>query len=194
MSQERFNTSKNMDHTESFNAIVMPSRTIMLTGIPPELNNSDTLHSYFSKFGALLWVNEKYENDSEAAIVTFFSIGEAIAAYMCDDYILDVKSIRRRWFQYTEKCDLCSYKYSSQESIQKHIAQCHTSKDIEDDETIAEKDSNSKLQTAETNESVNGIQILISSYISFHFSLISFQSNFQFSCNGNASAINFQRL
>lgn len=149
-----------MDSAENFNAIVMPSRTIMLTGVPPELNNSETLHTYFSKFGALLWVNEKYEQDSEAAVITFFSIAEAIAAFMSNEAILEVDSIQKSWFEYTQKCDLCPYKYSSQESIRKHIAQCHTSKECSDDSVSDIKEV--------YHESANGIKI--HSYtISFHF-------------------------
>lgn len=122
-----------MECAENFNAIVMPSRTIMLTCVPPELNNSETLHAYFSKFGALLWVNEKYERDPETAIITFFSIAEAIGAFMSNEAILEVDSIQRSWFEYTEKCEYCPYKYSSQESIKKHIAQCHAAKGFEDE-------------------------------------------------------------
>lgn len=106
----------------------MPSRTIMLTGIPPEMNNSETLHSYFSNFGALLWVNERYEQDPQTALITFFSIAEAISVFMSNEPILDVDSIRKSWFEYSKKCELCSYKYTSQESIKRHMEQYHTAK------------------------------------------------------------------
>lgn len=101
-------------------AVVMPSRTLMLTGVPADLNISDKLHNYFKKFGALLWVNEKYEADTECAVITFFSIADAIAAFMCTEPVLDIVSIQKSWFEYTKKCDLCPYKYSSEESIKQH--------------------------------------------------------------------------
>lgn len=171
-----------MDYTENFNAIVMPSRTVMLTGVPPELNNSETLHTYFSKFGALLWVNEKYEQDPEAAVITFFSIAEAIAAFMSNEAVLDVDSIQKSWFEYTQKCDRCPYKYSSQESIRKHIAQCHTSKKFEDDSATALADDK------DVNEPVKGTEIYSYKY-SLHINL-----DFHYSCYGHVSATNCQRL
>lgn len=110
--------------TES-SAVVMPSRTIMLSGVPAELNNSDELHKYFSKFGALLWVNEKYESDVNAAVITYFSIADAIAAFMSSEPVLDARSIQKSWFEYTKKCELCPYKYSSEDSIRQHMETQH---------------------------------------------------------------------
>lgn len=108
-------------------AVVMPSRTLMLTGVPPELNNSDELHKYFSKFGALLWVNEKYESDIDVAVITFFSIADAIAAFMSCEPVMEIHSIQKSWFEYTKKCELCPYKYSSEDSIKQHMELQHPS-------------------------------------------------------------------
>lgn len=131
-----------MDRNDNFGAIIMPSRTIMLTGIPPELNNTETLHSYFCNFGSLLWVNERYENDPETALITFFSIAEAISVFMSNESILDINSIQKSWFEYTKKCELCSYKYSSQDSIKKHMEQYHMVKKTVDIEQNVEKFAN----------------------------------------------------
>lgn len=103
----------------------MPSRTILLTGVPSELNNESMLHSYFSKFGSVLWVNEMYERNENIAVITFFSISEAIAAFMSNEPVLENSSIQKSWFEYAKKCELCSYKYSSTESIKQHTEQCH---------------------------------------------------------------------
>lgn len=108
--------------------VAMPSRTLMLKGIPRELNNNETIHNYFSKFGAILWVNERYEDDPGAAIVTFFSISDAIAAIMSDEHPMDFSSIQKFWFEYMQKCDFCSYKYSSDYSIKQHMAMFHSDK------------------------------------------------------------------
>lgn len=108
--------------------VAMPSRTVMLKGIPRELNNNETIHNYFSKFGAILWVNERYENDPGAAIVTFFSISDAIAAIMSDEHPMDFSSIHKSWFEYTQQCEFCSYKYSSEYSIKQHMAMYHSDK------------------------------------------------------------------
>lgn len=108
-------------------AVVMPSRTLMLTGIPIELNNNDKLHDYFSQFGALLWVNEKYESNIEIAVITFFSIADAIAAFMSSEPVMNVTSIEKSWFEYTKKCELCPYKYSSEDSIKQHMELHHQS-------------------------------------------------------------------
>lgn len=116
-----------MDTIENGDAVVMPSRTLMLKGIPPELNNSDAIHTYFSKFGAVLWVNDKYDSDPEAAVVTFFSIADAIAAYMSNESTMEVEYIQKSWFEYSKKCDLCSYKYSSEDSIKQHMMTNHSS-------------------------------------------------------------------
>ncbi|XP_055308921.1 myosin heavy chain, clone 203-like [Sitodiplosis mosellana] len=108
-------------------AVVMPSRTLMLTGVPAELNNSNELHKYFSKFGPLLWVNERYDSDMDVAVITFFSIADAIAAFMSSEPVLDIHSIQKTWFEYTKKCDVCPYKYSSEESIKQHMELQHPS-------------------------------------------------------------------
>lgn len=147
-----------MDQSDNYGAIVMPSRTIMLTGIPPELNNSETLHSYFSNFGALLWVNERYEQDPETALITFFSIAEAISVYMSNELILDVDSIRKSWFEYSKKCGLCSYKYTCQESIKRHMEQYHAAKidTFQKEDKIADAKAIENVDTS-TNLIVRGI-------------------------------------
>lgn len=117
-----------MDSGEHLKPIAMPSRTIILSNVPAELNDEDRLRAYFRQFGTLLWVNAAYEGDKQAAIVTFFSIGDAIAAFICNEAILDNDSIKKSWFQYTKKCNLCPYEYSSSQSIERHRARCHTSK------------------------------------------------------------------
>lgn len=131
-----------MDSSDCQNAILMPSRTIMLENVPAELNNGESLHSYFSRFGALLWVNDKYEQKSSDAVITFFSIGDAIAAFMCSEPVLDVVSIEKSWFQYTKTCELCPYKYSSENSIKQHMQQHHTHKHSTDQLQANEKDVN----------------------------------------------------
>lgn len=122
-----------MNYVADSNAVVMPSRTIMLIDVPPELNNSERLRTYFSKYGALLWVNEKYGHDSEAAI-TFFSISDAIAAFLDDEPVLENGLIRKSWFEYGQQCELCSYKYLSEESLQKHMAKYHMAERSENDQ------------------------------------------------------------
>lgn len=107
------------------NAVVMPSRTLLLTGVPIQMNNSDKIRDFFSKYGALLWVNERYESDPEIAVITFFSISDAIAAFMSIEPVLNVSSIKKSWFEYTKTCELCSYKYSCEESIEHHMAKYH---------------------------------------------------------------------
>lgn len=113
-----------MDST-GCDAVVMPSRTILLKGIPRGLNNGETIHNYFSKFGAILWVNEHYEGDPKAAIVTFFSISDAIAAMMSDEHPMDFGCVTKSWFEYTKNCNFCSYKYSTECSIKQHMATHH---------------------------------------------------------------------
>lgn len=117
-----------MSNDENINPIVIPSRTIILTDVPLELNDEETLRTYFSQFGTLLWVNAKYEENEQVAVVTFFSISDAIAAFMCDSAVLDDDSIRKSWFKYTKECNQCSYKYTLPKSIEQHKARCHSSK------------------------------------------------------------------
>lgn len=126
-------------------SVVMPSRTLMLTGVPVELNNSDKLHNYFSKFGALLWVNEKYEANIDTAVITFFSIADAIAAFMCSEAVLDVPTIQKSWFEYTKKCDFCPYKYSSDDSIKQHMELQHPDAKFSTDYDEFEAEKSSKV-------------------------------------------------
>lgn len=133
--------------------VAMPSRTILLKGIPRGLNNSESIHNYFSKFGAILWVNENYEGDPKAAIVTFFSISDAIGAMMSDEHPMEFSCIQKSWFEYTKTCDFCPYKYSAECSLKKHMETHHLDKDLngmyDDLDTSNSSDSNGSLPLEE---------------------------------------------
>lgn len=122
-----------MESGENFNAAGMPSRTILLTGIPPDLNTTEKLYAHFGTFGVLLNVNEKYDENPGSAIVTFFSISDAISAFISTEPILGVDTIQMSWSQYTKQCEFCSYKYSTDESIKQHVLSHHTSKEEAND-------------------------------------------------------------
>lgn len=47
---------------------------IALTDVPPEMNNEESLRTFFSQFGTLSWVNAKYEEDKQVAAATFLLI------------------------------------------------------------------------------------------------------------------------
>lgn len=96
-----------MDSNTNINAVAVPSRTILLTGVPSELNTEEKLRKHFSKFGVLLCVNEKYGQNSEVAVITFFSIADAIAAFISSEAVLDADTVQKSWFDDAPMQDKC---------------------------------------------------------------------------------------
>lgn len=112
------------------NMALKPSRNILLADIPPHLNDAEILREHFGTFGVLLSVKEKFDENPTLAIVTFFSIIDAISAFITSEPILGVESIQMSWLEYTKHCSLCSYQYSSEESIKQHVRNHHYSNEV----------------------------------------------------------------
>ncbi|XP_071057172.1 zinc finger protein swm [Onthophagus taurus] len=71
--------------------------SLELKKVPPGLNNITHLNNHFSKFGKILNIQVGYENDPEAAIVTFSSHAEANAAYRSTEAVLNNRFIKVFW-------------------------------------------------------------------------------------------------
>ncbi|XP_019862843.1 PREDICTED: RNA-binding protein 27-like [Amphimedon queenslandica] len=70
------------------------SDTIVLRKIPKDLNTITKLSGYFEKFGNIVNLQVRYENDPESAIVQFSSPSEAKAAHDCTEAVLNNRFIR----------------------------------------------------------------------------------------------------
>lgn len=112
------------------NMVPKPSRNILLADIPPHLNDAEILREHFGTFGMLLSVKERFDENPTLAIVTFFSIIDAISAFIASEPILGIESIQMSWLEYTKQCSLCSYQYSSEESIKQHVLTHHYSNEV----------------------------------------------------------------
>lgn len=71
-----------------------PSNTVLLRKIPRDLNSITKLSSHFEKFGTIVNLQVRYENDPESAIVQFSSPQEAKAAHDSVEAVLNNRFIR----------------------------------------------------------------------------------------------------
>ena len=65
--------------------------------IPIESNNIMALNGHFCKFGKIINIQINFENDPEAALVTFSSPDEAFRAYKSTEAVLNNRFIRVYW-------------------------------------------------------------------------------------------------
>ena len=65
--------------------------------IPRELNNIMDLNSHFLRFGKIVNIQINFENDPEAALITFSSPLEANIAYRSTEAVLNNRFIRVFW-------------------------------------------------------------------------------------------------
>lgn len=72
-------------------------RTLEVRKIPPELNTISKLNEYFGQFGEVTQIVVCHEGDREAALVTFASQSEAMAANRCPDAVLGNRFIKLFW-------------------------------------------------------------------------------------------------
>lgn len=71
--------------------------TLEVRRLPAHLNTIATLNDYFSKFGTIVNLQIKYENDPEAAVVQFASHAEAASAHRCPEAVLGNRFIKLFW-------------------------------------------------------------------------------------------------
>lgn len=71
--------------------------SLELKKVPPGLNNITHLNNHFSKFGQIVNIQVFYDNDPEAALVTFSSHAEANAAYRSTEAVLNNRFIKVFW-------------------------------------------------------------------------------------------------
>jgi RNA-binding protein 26 len=65
--------------------------------VPREHNNIMDLNSHFQKFGKIVNIQIQFENDPEAALVTFSAPNEAQSAYRSTEAVLNNRFIRVFW-------------------------------------------------------------------------------------------------
>jgi RNA-binding protein 26 len=71
--------------------------SLELRKIPRGLNAISHLNNHFSKFGKIVNIQVSYDNDPEAAIVTFSSHAEANVAYRSTEAVLNNRFIKVFW-------------------------------------------------------------------------------------------------
>lgn len=76
--------------------------SLELKKVPPGLNNITHLNNHFSKFGQIVNIQVFYDNDPEAALVTFSSHAEANAAYRSTEAVLNNRFIKVFWHTNTD--------------------------------------------------------------------------------------------
>ncbi|KAG8184148.1 hypothetical protein JTE90_010190 [Oedothorax gibbosus] len=74
-----------------------PRTTLEIRKIPSKQNTIKNLYQHFSKHGNIINIEVSYDNDPEAAIVTFSTNSEATAAYRSTEAILDNRFIKVFW-------------------------------------------------------------------------------------------------
>jgi RNA-binding protein 26 len=65
--------------------------------IPKEQNNISELNSHFVQFGKIINIQINFDNDPEAALITFSAPNEAYAAYKSTEAVLNNRFIRVFW-------------------------------------------------------------------------------------------------
>eukprot|EP00800_Vazella_pourtalesii_P016293 TRINITY_DN464_c0_g1_i9.p1 TRINITY_DN464_c0_g1~~TRINITY_DN464_c0_g1_i9.p1 ORF type:complete len:515 (-),score=113.32 TRINITY_DN464_c0_g1_i9:171-1715(-) len=70
------------------------STALILRKVPYELNTVAKLSNYFEKFGTVVNVQVRYDNDPEGALVRFVTPQEAKKAHDCSDAVLGNRFIR----------------------------------------------------------------------------------------------------
>ena len=71
--------------------------TLEVRRLPSHLNTIASLNDYFSKFGTIVNLQIKYDNDPEGAVVQFASHPEAAAAHRCPEAVLGNRFIKLFW-------------------------------------------------------------------------------------------------
>ncbi|KRX77959.1 RNA-binding protein 26 [Trichinella sp. T6] len=73
------------------------SRTLEVRRIPQPLNTITKLNEHFSQFGHITNIEVCYEGDPQAALITYMTRPQALAAYKSTDPILNNRFIRVFW-------------------------------------------------------------------------------------------------
>ncbi|KHN74370.1 RNA-binding protein 26 [Toxocara canis] len=76
---------------------VANNRTLQVRKIPAEMNNIAKLNEHFANFGQIINIQVCYEGDPEAALITYSTRGEAMAAYKSTTPILNNRFIKVFW-------------------------------------------------------------------------------------------------
>lgn len=73
------------------------NRTLQVRKIPPEMNNITKLNEHFAQFGQIVNIQVCYDGDLEAALITYATRLEAMAAYKSTIPILNNRFIKVFW-------------------------------------------------------------------------------------------------
>uniref|UniRef100_A0A915CCT3 RRM domain-containing protein n=4 Tax=Parascaris TaxID=6254 RepID=A0A915CCT3_PARUN len=76
---------------------VASNRTLQVRKIPAEMNNIAKLNEHFANFGQIVNIQVCYEGDLEAALITYSTRAEAMAAYKSTAPILNNRFIKVFW-------------------------------------------------------------------------------------------------
>lgn len=79
------------------NSVPQQNCSLELRKIPRGLNAISHLNNHFSKFGKIVNIQVSYDNDPEAAIVTFSTHAEANVAYRSTEAVLNNRFIKVFW-------------------------------------------------------------------------------------------------
>lgn len=101
--QSNFNKKKGFDFNRLGPRKNPTNCSLELKKVPPGLNNITHLNNHFSKFGQIVNIQVFYENDPEAALITFSSHAEANAAYRSTEAVLNNRFIKVFW--HTQNAD-----------------------------------------------------------------------------------------
>lgn len=86
-----------MNHQQNMNQGPAQNCSLELRKIPRGLNAISHLNNHFSKFGKIVNIHISYDNDPEAAIVTFSTHAEANVAYRSTEAVLNNRFIKVFW-------------------------------------------------------------------------------------------------
>lgn len=79
--------------------------SLELRKVPRGLNSIAHLNNHFSKFGKIVNIHVNYENDPEAAIITFSTHAEANVAYRSTEAVLNNRFIKVFWHSNKDSMD-----------------------------------------------------------------------------------------
>ncbi|CAH1777382.1 unnamed protein product [Owenia fusiformis] len=95
--------------------------TLEVRKIPSGFNNIAKLNEHFGKFGIITNLQVSYEGDSEGALVTYASNGQAAAAYRCPDPVFNNRFIKVFWHNKDQESNNSGPKQESHKSVKDRL-------------------------------------------------------------------------
>ncbi|EYB86503.1 hypothetical protein Y032_0277g1102 [Ancylostoma ceylanicum] len=126
-------------------------KTLQVKKIPPELNNIAKLNEHFAAFGSIVNMQVRFNGEADAALITYASRGEAMAAYKSPQPVLNNRFIKVFFYN----PDAVAGSAPGQDGLQRSVLNSGVNVDKPASENAPPAAQPPKVATIETSKFVN---------------------------------------